>query len=162
MYLNSTLVNEEIDLTDPVLDTMTTYNGIAARNPHLQRTMSSSNEEIYVKAISLGDPLQLGLTSAQYYVATNRIFYATMSFNTQIVWNRSYDYSCQSIPGPPYLSCHGDADKVVRHEFGHAEGLAHVTHSTVAVMVVGEPASTYHGLQTDDRNGIIHIYGAYP
>ncbi len=34
--------------------------------------------------------------------------------------------------------------------------------SVTAIMVLGEPHSAYHLIQADDRNGIIHMYGAYP
>ncbi len=47
-------------------------------------------------------------------------------------------------------------------EQGHVGGLAHESLGTTAIMVQGDPGSNYLLLQQDDRNGIIHIYGAYP
>lgn len=43
---------------------------------------------------------------------------------------------------------------------GHAEGLGHVGTSVTAVMRQG--AVSWWNPQTDDQNGIIGIYGAYP
>jgi hypothetical protein len=161
VYLNNNLSSEEEDLKAVALGAMAQYNAVAARNPHLQQTTSTQNEEMYVQAFNLTNPRAYGSTNYTLNGA-NRIVYASIRFNTQIEWNLTYDYACRSIPVNPNEVCKADAHKVVRHEFGHAEGLAHVALSVQAVMVQGEPASRYHSLQSDDRNGIIHIYGAYP
>ena len=162
VYLHSSLTSQEVNLETIALDSMGKYNAIAARNPHLQETTSTSNEEIYVRAVSFGNPYGYGSTSYELNAAGDRITYAVIEFNTQIVWNTTYDYPCISIPVAPNISCKADAHKVVSHEFGHAEGLAHEALSVVAIMVQGEPASAYHAVKQDDKNGIIHIYGAYP
>jgi hypothetical protein len=161
VYLHSSLTSQEVNLKTIALDSMGKYNAIAARNPHLQQTTSTSNEEIYVSAVSFGNPRGYGSTEFSFG-AVNRIVYANIKMNTQIEWNTSYDYPCRAIPVAPHEICQADAHKVMSHEFGHAEGLAHEALSVTAIMVQGEPASEYHAVKTDDKNGIIHIYGAYP
>lgn len=162
VYLHSSLSSQEINLKDIALDSMGKYNAIAARNPHLQTTTSTANDEIYVSAVSLGNPFAYGLTTSFYDPDTKRITYSTIKLNTQIQWNTIYEYDCWSIPVSPNTQCEADAYKVMSHEFGHAEGLAHETINTVAIMVQGEPATQYHAVKQDDKDGIIHIYGAYP
>jgi len=159
VYLEVSLVGQEVDLRQEALNTMTSYNGIAARNPHLQQTTSTSSEEIYVSAANLNNPRALGGTSFTVN-ATGLISYATIRFNTQVEWDTNYDYTCRFVAGGNEV-CKADASKVLRHEFGHAEGLAHIG-TAVGVMIQGDPGPNYHSLQADDKNGIIHIYGAYP
>jgi hypothetical protein len=157
VYLEVSLAGQEVDLRAESLATMSAYNGIAARNPNLQQTTSNSNEEIYVSAANLNNPRVLGGTSFTVS-STGLITYATIRFNTQIEWDVNYDYACRFVSGGNEV-CKGDAAKVLRHEFGHSQGLAHIG-TAVGIMIQGDPGPDYHSLQTDDKNGIIHIYGA--
>lgn len=159
VYLHSSLTSEEINLKTIALDSMGKYNAIAARNPHLQQTTSTSNDEIYVYVDSLSSPYTYGVTTLSVSATTDRILFASMVFNSRIGWNTTYTYACGSATP---VFCVADAHKVVSHEFGHAEGLAHEASTVVAIMVQGEPWSQYHAVKQDDKNGIIHIYGAYP
>ena len=161
VYLSNTLPDQEIDLKVDARRSITTYNGIAARNPHLQEVTTSGASDFLVKAINLGDPFLYGGTTVSYQpTAPFRIYDVVMSLNTQIEWNRDYNYDCRDIPVSPNVVCKADAVKVMHHEFGHAEGLAHEGSTVQAIMRQG--ALTFHLVQADDRNGIIHIYGAYP
>lgn len=69
-------------------------------------------------------------------------------FNPLVTWNKTFTYDT-------YVA---DARKVATHEMGHAEGLGHS--GQTAVMKQG--AMSLFNPQTDDENGIIKIYGAYP
>jgi len=160
VYLEVSLVGQEVDLRAESLAAMTQYNQIKARNPRLQQTTANSNEETYVSAANLSDPTIYGGTSFIVNDTTGLITYTTIRFNTLIEWNLSYNYDCRFVAGGNEV-CKADAAKVLRHEFGHSEGLAHIG-TSVGVMVQHEPTAQYHHLQTDDKNGIIHIYGAYP
>jgi hypothetical protein len=76
--------------------------------------------------------------------------------NSTVVWNHSNSFYCND----PSFFCGADGRKVINHEFGHAEGLAHEPANVNSVMRQGA-LSDYH-VQLYDRNGIIQIYGAYP
>jgi hypothetical protein len=160
VHLTTALTTEELDLQQIALGAMAQYNGVAARNPHLQQTTSSTTEEMWVTTANLNDPEVYASTVNTYNATTGLITYAYMKFNTQIEWNINYDYTCRFVAGGNEV-CKADAHKVVRHEFGHAEGLAHIA-TAVGVMIQADPGPNYHSLQPDDKNGIIHIYGAYP
>jgi len=47
VYLSSLLSAEEVDFKTDVRNAFLQWNNIAARNPHLQETTSTSNEEIW-------------------------------------------------------------------------------------------------------------------
>lgn len=158
VHLTLPLADEEVDLRQIGLNAMNAYNVIPARNPLLQQTTSSTLEEVWVSASNFGSPTTYASTNNDYN-ASGLITYSTMSFNTQIIWNQNYNYFCGTIDGT--FACRADADKVVRHEFGHLEGLAHIG-TAIGVMIQGDPVTNYHSLRPDDKDGIIHIYGAYP
>lgn len=164
VHITNALAPEEVDLQATSLGAMAQFNAIAARNPHTQQTTSSTTEEMWVSAANFNNPRGYGRTGYDFG-ANNRIVYSRIEFNTQIEWNFNYDYTCRFVAGGNEV-CKADAHKVVRHEFGHSQGLAHVNPVSVsgvlAIMVQHDPITNYHSLQADDRSGIISIYGAYP
>lgn len=157
VYLAAALSAEEVDLKVDVRNAFPQWNGIAARNPHLQETTSTSNEEIWV-GVRGADFFGIGTygsadidydPSAPWLINS-----VVVRFNSQILWNRTYNYDCTAT------QCAADARKVATHEFGHAEGLGHVADPIIAIMRKGE--RTWHWTRVDDHNGIKAIYGAYP
>lgn len=48
VYLSYLLSQEEVDLKTDIRNTFPKWNEIAARNPHLQETTSTANEEVWV------------------------------------------------------------------------------------------------------------------
>ncbi len=161
VYLDSNLTSQEVNLKTIANFVISSYNGISARNPHLATTTSLQNEDMYVQAVNLSNPLKYGGTTYSLN-SSDRIVYASVKLNTQVEWNTDYNYACRSIPAAPNTVCKADAYKVMHHEFGHAEGLAHEAASVTAIMVQSEPDAQFHTLRADDKNGIIHIYGAWP
>jgi hypothetical protein len=158
MLLGHFLHDEEVDMFTDAYNAQFTYNDIAARNPHLVQTTDSSIDDYTVTTVN--DPgllafNDLGITTNTIQGASPyHILHSVTKFNRNIIWNRTLNYSCSGTV------CHGDARKVTNHEFGHMEGLDHEASPTVAVMRQG--ALSFYAVQTDDRNGIIAIYGAYP
>ena len=158
VYLAIDLKYEEVNLKPVVRDTISEYNGIAALNPYLQEIDTATGADIYVETDNFSDPYVFGSTSFEYNGDTGRITWAHIRFNTMILWKTTLNGYCYDIPVWPNVQCTQDARKVSNHEMGHAQGLAYEKDIT-AVMVQGF-VSWYH-VKNDDKNGIIHIYGAY-
>ena len=158
VYMSYLLSNEEVDLKSDFRNTFTKWNEVPARNPFLEETTSTSDEEIWATT----EPMSYyvyGYTDIDWGAAPGyKINHAVVKLNSSILWNRSYNFDC--IPYSPPV-CNADARKVSMHEMGHAEGLGHqAPNGNVAVMKQGP--LTYWWPRADDHNGIIYIYGAYP
>ena len=165
VYLSYMLTDwPNIDLKPDVRNTFAKWNAVAARNPHLQETTSTSNEEIWVTIANLdNNPLIAGYTeityagSAPYHIQSARVYLQSLD-----TWNHSYSVSCAN----PYLggTCNVDSRIVTMHEMGHAEGLAHeATNASFAAIMKKDPTGqTQWWPAVDDHHGIIAIYGAYP
>lgn len=176
VYLSSTLANATLDLRPNIQAVFPKYNDIAARNPHLQQTTSTSDEEVWVALANIeNDPSIFGVAnvrpSCTPYPADNwacaapgyKIFAATIYLNSLTTWNNSYSYGCNLV----LTSCWADSRTIATHEFGHVEGLAHVNPSESFEAVMKAPIGpTYLPTKwwpnSDDHAGIIAIYGAYP
>ena len=139
---------------------------MAARNPHLQETTSTSNEEIWVARANLdNDPSIAGFANlSNIGAAPNyRIQSVVVYFNTLTTYNRNMDFGC--APVGTGSVCWADARYVSVHEFGHGEALVHVhKNESFASVMRNDFSVTPHGWwpAADDHNGIIGIYGAYP
>jgi len=104
--------------------------------------------------VSRGRPSAAGVT---YFDSINqngsgnwKIDEAQIWFNLLKHWNTNLDFGTGVY----------DIRKAARHELGHAEGLGHVSDSTVAVMRQG--ATSFYTIQQDDQDSIVALYGAYP
>lgn len=179
-YLSATLGSANIDLRPDILAVFPKYNDIAARNPHLQQTTSTANEELWVTRVNIDSdptifgvayvrpactdyqetPVDFGCAAPEYKISASKIYFN--SYN--VTWNHSYSFGCnQSI-----TACWADSRWVASHEFGHMEGLAHVNPSETFASVMKAPVGhngwypTSWWTNVDDHNGIIAIYGAWP
>lgn len=157
VYLSSTL-SQNIDLRTDVRNAMSEYNGIAARNPHLQETTTTTNDEIYVEASGSLPATTYARSAWSWNTTTTKLVRCDTVFNSEIGWNRSLDFSTVVVNGETIYRA--DARKVANHEMGHCEALGHTASSNAAIMHQG--AVSYYHVQTADKNGIIDIYGAYP
>jgi hypothetical protein len=161
VFLDGSVDSEpEVSLKADLRNAFLQWNNIAARNPHLQETISTSNDEVTVDDTSYGWPegVYAQTTLAAQSSGTHRLVHAYMSFNHGVSWNHSYDFSVTG-PDPDSPIYHAHSRKVAVHELGHAEGMGHTGHSP-AIMRNGP--TTYWTVQADDRAGIIDVYGAYP
>lgn len=156
VYLASSLV-QNIDLRTDVRNSISEYDAVAARNPHLQE-ITTLTEDVYVGSYGLADGVYAATTVYWQASSPYRITYVNMIFSSAMVWNRSLDFHV-SNPEPGTYLYYADARKVANHEMGHAEGLGH-TGVSPAIMRTGP--TTYYHLQTDDKNGVIAVYGSYP
>ena len=148
IYLDYSLTLGNVDLRSDIRTfAIPQWNGAPARNPILAETSSYDNGLIWVFRGSLYDPTAWGQTVPSWN-SSNRITGANVRFNDLVSWNHTFVYA-------PYQA---DSRKVTDHELGHSEGMGHS--SAVALMRQG--ALAHWALQTDDRNGVIAIYGAYP
>jgi Matrixin/PKD domain len=98
----------------------------------------------------------VAVTQYSYTVSTGRINEADVTFDTSLSWN-SYRGNLRSASGGGTLY---DVYRVAVHEFGHVLGLDHpdeAGQSRTAVM--NSRVSDTDGLQTDDINGLLAIYG---
>lgn len=161
-YLFDSLEDEEINLKNDIRDAWDEYNALPANNPFINGTTSSGSAEVKYRTADLElSTAYAGTTWTLEDTSPYRIVGAVVKFNTLIVWNRSLNFDCYPDSDPPeFVECKADIRKVANHEQGHVEGLAHEGSPTVAVMRSG-PLTYYH-VQTDDSNGIVSIYGAYP
>ncbi len=162
VYLHSSLdADNEVSLKTDLRNAFPQWNGIAARNPHLQETASTANDEVYVwDALGvLPDNVYAETTVYSLIAAPYSIVGAEILFNRSIVWNHNYDFSVISTPDPTVFIYRADARKVASHELGHAEGLGH---TGISPAVMRQGATTYWKPQANDKSGIIAIYGAYP
>ncbi|HEY6957714.1 MAG TPA: matrixin family metalloprotease [Candidatus Limnocylindria bacterium] len=97
----------------------------------------------------------LANTNYTYYPLINCMIAANITWNTYYGWNPGTTY-CDS--NSPHVSWY-DLRSTSLHELGHALGLGHSGDSS-AEMYATLAGCTYKGsLATDDRNGIIAIYG---
>jgi hypothetical protein len=95
VYLSYLLSQQEVDLKADVRNAFPKWNEVAARNPYLQETNSTSNEEIWVTVANFGDPdAYAGTYIDKDGWAPYHINAATVFFNSLIEWNRAYDYTC--------------------------------------------------------------------
>lgn len=180
VYLSSTLGGANIDLRPDILAVFPKYNDIAARNPYLQQTTSTTNEEVWVARTSILDdptifgvtyvrpactdyqepPVDFGCAAPEYHIFASKIYFN--SYN--VTWNHTYSFGCNQF----LTACWADSRVIATHEFGHMEGLAHVNPDESFASIMKAPIG-YHGwypttwwTNVDDHNGIIAIYGAYP
>lgn len=167
VYLAASLsAGSDLNLKTDVRNTFPKWNEVAARNPHLQETTSTSNEEIWVARANLeNDPSIAGFANlSNIGSAPNyRIQSVVVYFNTLTTYNRNMDFGCSGV-GTGAV-CWADARYVSVHEFGHAEALVHVhLNDPFASVMRNNFSYTPHGWwpAVDDHNGIIGIYGAYP
>jgi hypothetical protein len=158
VYLHSSLLQNNIDIRTDLRNSFSEYNNIAARNPFLRETTSTSSDEIYAWAGVMSEGVYAGTSISVQQSQPYHITHADIEFNSEIVWNRSLDFGL-TYPEPGTTLYHADSRKVSNHEMGHAEGLGH-TGIDPAIMRQG--ATTYYHVQANDRSGIIAIYGAYP
>lgn len=158
VYLNSSLTLGVIDLHTDVRNSFPEWNNIAARNPHLQETTSTTSDEVYAWAGVMPDGIYAGTTDSYQGSQPYHITHADIEFNSNVAWNRLLDFSV-TYPEPGTTLYHADARKVANHEMGHAEGLGH-TGINPAIMRQG--ATTYYHVQSNDAAGIVAVYGAYP
>lgn len=159
IYLGDGLADEEVNLKPVVRDSIDEFNGVAALNPFLDEVTSDCCEDLKVAMYDFGEYNVFGDTHWTI-TSTGKITHSTIRFNKLIVWKTTTGGYCYSIPVPPNYACTQDARKVSNHEMGHAQGLAHEFDPTVAIMKQG--FLSYYKLQTDDKKGLISIYGAYP
>lgn len=158
VYLSNLLSQEEIDLKVDVRNTFPKWNEIDARNPHLQETSSSSNEEVWVSTEAMDWFYWAGTTHGISAGPGYKINSSVVKFNSDVIWNRSYNYACLENQAV----CAADARKVSMHEMGHVEGLGHQHPDSSTVAIMQQHARNYWWPRVDDHNGIIAIYGAYP
>jgi hypothetical protein len=149
IYLASSL-NQNIDLRTDMRNSFDEWNAVAARNPHLQETTSTTSEDVWVWAEPLASGIWGGTNNSSNVSSPYHIYYSYMVFSSAVTWNRSYAFD----------ATHADARKVTNHENGHLEGLGHTSSSSPAIMHQG--ATDYYRVKDPDRSGIIDIYGAYP
>lgn len=159
VYLHSSLTAiTTVNLKTDARNAWPRWNGIAARNPHLQETTSTASDEAHVYLGSLPNNVYATTTVTYLRTSPNNITHADMRFNSAVFWNNSLDFSSFQLPNGE-TRWRADSRKVMTHEFGHAEGLGH-TGIDPAIMRSG--ATNYYTVQANDRAGIIAIYGAYP
>jgi hypothetical protein len=137
---------------------MSEWNGIAARNPHLQETNTTTNDEIYVEASGSLPVGVYGRSTWSWNGSTTKLIRCDTVFSTAIGWNRSLDFGTTVVNGETIYKA--DARKVANHEMGHCEALGHTGVSSNAIMKQG--GLSYYHVQANDKSGIIAIYGAYP
>jgi hypothetical protein len=143
------------DLRPHIRSAMTAWNNQPARNPHLYEGYSGS-DFIYVWREVPPWPY----TNAAGYmyfsgISQNangnwKIDGAHIYFNPQKCWNTDLDFGTGVA----------DIRKVSRHELGHAEGLGHAGDTERSIMRQG--ATDFFGIQQNDQDGIVSLYGAYP
>lgn len=149
------LADEEVNLFTDSYNAQFVYNDIAARNPHLEQTTNSAIDDVTVTTVDFGDFQVYGSTTNSYpLTAPYNITKSVIKLNRQIKWNRSLNFACTATV------CNADARKVMNHEYGHMEGLAHRPSTVTAIMRQG--ALTFYQVQAEDRASIVSIYGAYP
>ena len=167
VYLASSLsAGSDLNLKTDVRNTLPKWNEVAARNPHLQETTSTSNEEIWVARANLdNDPSIAGFANlSNIGAAPNyRIQSVVLYFNTLTTYNRNMDFGC--APVGTGSVCWADARYVSVHEFGHGEALVHVHKNESFARSCAMTFQSPHmvgGQRQTITNGIIGIYGAYP
>lgn len=149
VYLYSSLGAANIDLRPDVRNTFPQWNNIAARNPHLQETTSLAASEVDVwRGTTIYVDSWAETTPSPACCSGHTMTYAKTIYNDLVTWNHSYSYGTFTA----------DSRKVTDHEMGHAEALGHTAFT--ALMKQG-PASFWK-VQSNDRAGIIAVYGAYP
>lgn len=75
--------------------------------------------------------------------------YVKLKMNDEVQWNNSY-----VIGG-----LQADSRTVLSHEMGHGQGLGHTNIDAALMKTGGRP---FWKPQSNDRAGIVAIYGAYP
>jgi len=161
VYLDASLdLITQVPFKSDIRASMTEWNIVAARNPYLRETTSTSNMEAFVWASLTLLPYDVyGVTFNGISPSNPRqIVFSEIVMNRQIAWNHTFNFTCYQ-PEPGTTVCRADARKVSTHELGHAEGLGH---TGISPAVMRQGAVTYWKPQTNDKSGIIAIYGAYP
>jgi hypothetical protein len=167
VFLTSSLGSiTTVDMGQDVLDSFGRWNAAPSNEPWLVQSTAMSNSTGY----SLGSPTYIyvdaGLADSVYAQTSTWTKYqlgigsddpVIVSFQIEISstirWNHSFDFTCH-MTGDDCVYW-ADSRKVTIHEEGHGMGMGH----SGATAIMKQGATTYYTLQTDDINGIQHIYG---
>lgn len=153
VYLDSTLGQGNINITQDVRDAWARWNAQPARNPHLVETTNLGDYTIYVRRADTdywcGQIDVWGCTHDNVLSDGHTIWMSMVYLNENVTWNRTLTY------GPGNLVA--DSRKVITHELGHAEALGHTSYT--AIMHQGD--EQFYTVQHNDCLGIQAIYGSY-
>jgi hypothetical protein len=114
----------------------------------------NTTTDVYGFSSNSGRSGRLAVTSYTYYPGINCMIAANVTYNTYYGFYPGTSYCDTLNPHDSYY----DLYWVSLHELGHALGLDHSNDST-AVMYATVDGCSFRSLSTDDRNGIIAIYG---
>jgi len=114
----------------------------------------NTTTDVYAFSVNSGRTGSLAVTSRTWSPGFNCMISANITYNTYYGFYPGTSY-CDSLN--PHDSWF-DLNWVSLHELGHALGLDH-SGDTSAVMYAYNGGCEFRSLTTDDRNGIIAIYG---